>query len=76
MTDRFYEYFLTDKFDNNVILKDSEKEYTVKDVKNMFGKDIEGNETLKDIIDFLNKSFGKENFNECKEYLLRLKKMV
>ena len=27
-------------------------------------------------IDFLNKSFGKENFNECKEYLLRLKKMV
>lgn len=27
-------------------------------------------------IEFLNKSFGKENFNECKEYLLRLKKMV
>ena len=27
-------------------------------------------------IDFLNKEFGKENFNECKEYLLRLKKLV
>lgn len=27
-------------------------------------------------IDFLDKNFGKENFNECKEYLLRLKKMV
>ena len=27
-------------------------------------------------IEFLDKSFGKENFNECKEYLLRLKKMV
>ena len=61
MTDRFYEYFLTDKFDNNVILKDSEKEYTVKDVKNMFGKDIEGNETLKDIIDFLNKTVNSSN---------------
>ena len=27
-------------------------------------------------IDFLDKEFGKENFNECKEYLLRLKKLV
>lgn len=27
-------------------------------------------------IEFLDKSFGKENFTECKEYLLRLKKMV
>ena len=27
-------------------------------------------------IEFLDKSFGKENFNECKDYLLRLKKMV
>lgn len=27
-------------------------------------------------IEFLDKNFGKENFNECKEYLLRLKKMV
>ena len=27
-------------------------------------------------IDFLDKNFGKENFTECKEYLLRLKKMV
>ena len=27
-------------------------------------------------VTFLNKEFGKENFNECKEYLLRLKKMV
>ena len=27
-------------------------------------------------IEFLDKSFGKEHFNECKEYLLRLKKMV
>ena len=27
-------------------------------------------------IEFLDKSFGKENFNECKEYLLRLKKLV
>ena len=27
-------------------------------------------------IDFLDKSFGKDNFNECKEYLNRLKKMV
>lgn len=27
-------------------------------------------------IDFLNKSFGKENFNECKDYLIRLKKLV
>lgn len=27
-------------------------------------------------IDFLDKSFGKEHFNECKEYLLRLKKMI
>ena len=53
MTDRFYEYFLTDKFDNNVILKDSEKEYTVKDVKNMFGKEISGNENLRCIVNFL-----------------------
>ena len=27
-------------------------------------------------IEFLNKKFGKENMNECKEYLLRLKKMM
>lgn len=27
-------------------------------------------------IEFLDKVFGKENFKECKEYLLRLKKMV
>ena len=27
-------------------------------------------------VDFLDKNFGKEHFNECKEYLLRLKKMV
>ena len=27
-------------------------------------------------IEFLDKSFGKENFNECKDYLNRLKKMV
>ena len=27
-------------------------------------------------IEFLDKSFGKEHFHECKEYLLRLKKMV
>ena len=27
-------------------------------------------------VDFLDKNFGKENFKECKEYLLRLKKMV
>ena len=27
-------------------------------------------------IEFLDKSFGKENFNECKDYLLRLKKMI
>ncbi len=27
-------------------------------------------------IEFLDRSFGKEHFNECKEYLLRLKKMV
>ncbi|MDD5888710.1 MAG: hypothetical protein PUC82_04400 [bacterium] len=31
---------------------------------------------LDGFIEFLDKSFGKENFNECKEYLLRLKKMV
>ena len=27
-------------------------------------------------IDFLNKTYGKENMKECKEYLLRLKKMM
>lgn len=27
-------------------------------------------------VEFLDKNFGKENFNECKEYLLRLKKMI
>ncbi|MBR6137812.1 MAG: hypothetical protein IKQ06_06635 [Bacilli bacterium] len=27
-------------------------------------------------IEFLDKSFGKENFMECKEYLLRLKKLI
>ena len=27
-------------------------------------------------IDFLDKSFGKEHFNECKDYLTRLKKLV
>lgn len=27
-------------------------------------------------IDFLNKTYGKENMNECKSYLLRLKKMM
>ena len=27
-------------------------------------------------VEYLDKSFGKEHFNECKEYLLRLKKMV
>ena len=31
---------------------------------------------LDGFIEFLDKNFGKENFNECKEYLLRLKKMV
>ena len=31
---------------------------------------------LDGFIEFLDKSFGKENFTECKEYLLRLKKMV
>lgn len=27
-------------------------------------------------VEYLDKTFGKENFKECKEYLLRLKKMV
>lgn len=27
-------------------------------------------------VEYLNKSFGKDNFTECKEYLLRLKKLV
>lgn len=27
-------------------------------------------------VEFLDKNFGKENFQECKEYLLRLKKMI
>ena len=27
-------------------------------------------------IDYLNKTFGKDNFNECKDYLVRLKKLV
>ena len=27
-------------------------------------------------VEYLDKSFGKDHFNECKEYLLRLKKMV
>ena len=27
-------------------------------------------------IEYLNKTFGKDNFNECKDYLLRLKKLV
>ena len=31
---------------------------------------------LDGFIEYLDKSFGKENFTECKEYLLRLKKMV
>ncbi len=31
---------------------------------------------LDGFIEFLDTNFGKENFNECKEYLLRLKKMV
>ncbi len=31
---------------------------------------------LDGFIEFLDKNFGKENFNECKEYLLRLKKMI
>ncbi len=31
---------------------------------------------LDGFIEYLDKSFGKENFKECKEYLLRLKKMV
>lgn len=31
---------------------------------------------LDGFIEFLDKNFGKENFMECKEYLLRLKKMV
>ena len=31
---------------------------------------------LDGFIEYLDKTFGKENFNECKEYLLRLKKMV
>ena len=61
MTDKFYEYFLTDRFDNKVILKSAKREYTVKDVKNMFGKEIENNENLKDIIDFLNKTVNSSN---------------
>ena len=61
MTDKFYEYFLTDRFDNKVILKSAKREYTVKDVKNMFGKEIEDNENLKDIIDFLNKTVNSSN---------------
>ena len=31
---------------------------------------------IDDFIVFIDKTFGKENFNECKEYLLRLKKLV
>lgn len=31
---------------------------------------------LDGFIEYLDKSFGKDNFTECKEYLLRLKKMV
>ena len=27
-------------------------------------------------VEFLNKEFGKDNFTECKDYLLRLKKLV
>ena len=31
---------------------------------------------LDGFVEYLDKQFGKENFGECKEYLLRLKKMV
>ncbi len=31
---------------------------------------------IDEFVEYLDKSFGKEHFNECKEYLLRLKKMV
>jgi hypothetical protein len=31
---------------------------------------------IDDFIVFIDKLFGKENFNECKDYLLRLKKLV
>lgn len=31
---------------------------------------------IDDFVEYLDRTFGKENFNECKEYLLRLKKMV
>ena len=31
---------------------------------------------IDDFVKYLDKEFGKENFMECKEYLLRLKKMV
>ena len=31
---------------------------------------------IDDFIVFIDKTFGKENFTECKEYLLRLKKLV
>ena len=31
---------------------------------------------IDEFITYLDQEFGKENFNECKEYLLRLKKMV
>lgn len=31
---------------------------------------------IDDFIKYLDNEFGRENFNECKEYLLRLKKMI
>ena len=53
MTASFYDYFLNDKYDDRVILRDSVREYTVFDVKNMFGKEISGNENLRCIVNFL-----------------------
>lgn len=61
MTDNFLEYFLTNEYDEKVILKDSQKSYTVKDVKKMLDIKQAENENLACILDFINKTINAEN---------------
>ena len=61
MTVSFYEYFLTNKYDERIILRDVSREYSVKDVKSLLGKEIPENETLQSIVDFINKMIFTEN---------------
>lgn len=62
MTAKFYDYFSGNDYDNRVVFKDSQREYTVLEVKQILEKKLDAGEKFKDIIDFLTNVIRDKNY--------------